>query len=325
VRAAGDLTEAECGTASGAAANSRERQPLGAIARDWEIMEPLDHFLSAHAATIERLYSSSGGTKWNVTRSEFASALWRACERRFAGGALPLDQAAIESFLGSLHGADLALALACSAGNQDAWRFFQSSYRTIAENIARALVRDKVRARELVDSLWADLFGLRGNPRRSPLDHYHGRSPLGAWLRAVIAQREANAWRVERRHESLDEMLAPASVDGVDPEESDRRRYLAILSGVLTSVLADLAPKDKMRLSFYYLHGLTLGEVGELTAEHESTVSRNLMRTRIAIRRQVERVLRREHRLSEDQIGRCFEYASGEWPFDLGSALAQEK
>jgi len=93
----------------------------------------------------------------------------------------------------------------------------------------------------------------------------------------------------------------------------------------LTCALTAVSPRDRLRLSYYYVQGLTLAETASLIGEHESTASRNLARTRLAIRRHVERRLRREHRLSDDQIGRCFEYATEDWMFDLKQALAQGK
>ena len=96
--------------------------------------------------------------------------------------------------------------------------------------------------------------------------------------------------------------------------DPDRARYLAILADVLGRVLDELDPRDRSRLSYYYVNGLPLREVGALIKEHESTVSRSLLRTRREIRRQVERRLRREHRLSDDQLRRCFEYATDDWP-----------
>jgi IS30 family transposase len=86
-----------------------------------------------------------------------------------------------------------------------------------------------------------------------------------------------------------------------------------------------LAARDRLCLSYYYVQELTLAETGALLGEHESTVSRRLARTRAEIRRNVEDALRKDYRLNDDQIGRCFEYALGDWPFDLARALEPAK
>ena len=96
-----------------------------------------------------------------------------------------------------------------------------------------------------------------------------------------------------------------------------------MLRAALDAALRALKPRDRLRLSYYYLEDLTLKQVGELLGEHESSVSRRLGRTRKALRRQVERALRREQRLSDEQIRLCYDYATQEWPFDLTRALSQ--
>ena len=44
-------------------------------------------------------------------------------------------------------------------------------------------------------------------------------------------------------------------------------------------VLDALAPRDRLRLAYYYVEELTLAEIGKLLGEHEATVSRKLERT----------------------------------------------
>ena len=104
--------------------------------------------------------------------------------------------------------------------------------------------------------------------------------------------------------------------------EPDRNRYLAILQAALTAVLDALEPRDRLRLAYYYVEGLTLAEIGRLVGEHEATVSRKLERTRREIRKRVEGALRQEKKLSAAQLQLCYEYAQEEWPFDLTRALS---
>lgn len=73
------------------------------------------------------------------------------------------------------------------------------------------------------------------------------------------------------------------------------------------------------------MQNLTLAQTAALIGEHESSASRNLARARTDIRDRVTLMLRREHHFSDDQIGQCFEYATGDWPFDLGRMLALGK
>jgi hypothetical protein len=81
--------------------------------------------------------------------------------------------------------------------------------------------------------------------------------------------------------------------------------------------------KDRLRLGCYYAQGLTLAETGRILREHEATVSRQLARTRQAIRGDVERRLRDEAGLSDAQISECFAAVSADaGPIDLDRMLA---
>jgi uncharacterized protein YjiS (DUF1127 family) len=71
-------------------------------------------------------------------------------------------------------------------------------------------------------------------------------------------------------------------------------------------------------LSYYYVQELTLAEIGRLLEEHEATVSRQLTRTRRALRQAVEHELRDGAGLTEAQIAECFaSVAADPGPLDL--------
>ena len=55
----------------------------------------------------------------------------------------------------------------------------------------------------------------------------------------------------------------------------------------------------------YYLQELTLAEIGRLVGEHEATVSRQLARTRRAVRDAVERELREDAGLTDPEVAEC--------------------
>jgi RNA polymerase sigma-70 factor (ECF subfamily) len=180
-------------------------------------------------------------------------------------------------------------------------------------------------ARELADSLYADLYGLseRDGERRSLFRYYHGRSRLATWLRAVLAQRHVDRIRAQRRIDPLpdedDEQRSAAT--GLAPD-LDRPRLLATIKEALAAVVSRLAPRDRLRLSCYYAQQLTLAEVGRVTGEHEATVSRQLARARRTIREDLERLLRDEARLSDAEITQGFAYAmENAGPIDLTEIL----
>jgi len=295
-------------------------------------VESLQQFRRDHRGTIERLYWQSGGAKWNLAPDTFADALYRSYVRRHESGPHFASSDQIDAFLDSLFVEDLALAAACREGNENAWREFLANYRIVAEGAARALISDSSLARELADSLYADLYGLRQNngARNSPLDRYHGRSPLSAWLRTVIARRAADVWRATKIHEPMDDAAErsinrAAVCEPQAPMDPQRGRYLGMLCVSLKHSIAKLPPSDRLRISYYYLEELTLAQIGSLMGEHESTISRKLTQTRARIREDVATTLSDEYHLSADQISSCFEYATEDWPFNLADVLAQAK
>jgi RNA polymerase sigma-70 factor len=290
----------------------------------------LEQFLENYRDTIDRLYSSSNAAVWHVSQHSFASALWRSFDRRFGADASVVKRADALNFLESIHAADLALAIGCRDGDADAWRHLVATYRAPVDAFARAVLGNSSRASEIADSLWADLFGLRGSngDRRSPLDHYGGRSSLMSWMRVVVTRLEADQWRATRRMEPLDEARDGNSGvfdNGTPSPDPDRARLIGALKRSLSEAVNALSPDDRLRLSYYYVQDLTLAQTAALLREHESSASRNLARARIAIRECVTRTLRREYHFSDDQIDQCFEYATGDWPFDLGRMLALGK
>jgi RNA polymerase sigma factor (sigma-70 family) len=227
------------------------------------------------------------------------------------------------------HSADLELAERCAAGDPAAWDRFVLEYRPVLYRAADALDRHGV-AREVADSLYAELFGVRRSgdgegERQSLFRYFQGRSSLATWLRAVLAQRYIDRLRSSRRLEQLREDDAgadPVSTRALvaPPSEPDpeRSRYMALLASALARVVSALQPRDRLRLSAYYVQDLTLAQVGRLVQEHEATVSRQLARTRRAIRAEVERRLREEAGLNEAEVAECLAaVAADPGPLDL--------
>ena len=191
----------------------------------------------------------------------------------------------------------------CAAGDERAWETFVREYRPLLYRAADALDRTGG-AREIADSLYADLYGL-GNgtgERRSLFRYFQGRSSLATWLRAVLAQRYVDRLRAQRRLEPLAEDAEPPAEKPADP---DRDRYVALVREALGRAVSRLDPRDRLRLASYYVQELTLAQIGRLLRESEASASRHLARTRREIRADVERQLREESRLTDDQIAAC--------------------
>jgi RNA polymerase sigma-70 factor (ECF subfamily) len=276
---------------------------------------------------VEQLYTLAHAERWQLEKGKFGDILLRTVAHHFRG-ANP-SGSAVEAFCQSLHVEDLALASACAVGSEPAWEHFIREFRPVLYAAGRAIAGDSA-GRELADSLYAELYGATPaatpEKRRSLFTYFHGRSKLSTWLRAVLAQRHVDALRAGRRTESLEdeETRGAAEIRGCSathapavPPDPDRPRYIGLMQSALTAALDALDPRDRLRLSYYYVQELTLAQIGRLLGEHEATASRKLDRTRRDLRKQVERSLREASRLSDAQVELCFQYAVEEWHFDL--------
>jgi len=272
-------------------------------------------------ALIQRLYTAAKAERWALRPATFRDALEESARRAFAGQAATTKRE-LERYLNSLHLADLALACACADGSESAWDHVVREYRPILYRSADALDATGA-SRELADSLYAELYGLREQEgeRRSLFRYFHGRSSLATWLRSVLAQRYVDWVRSRRRLDPLpDDDITPSVSAAIDPDTS---RYQALLQQALAAAISQLAPRDRLRLGCYYAEQLTLAEIGRLTHEHEATVSRQLARTRRALREHVERTLRHDRGLTDAEIVRCFEVVVEDaGPLNLDDVLA---
>jgi len=129
------------------------------------------------------------------------------------------------------YSADLELARACAAGDERAWERFVREYRPLLYRTADALDPTGA-AREVADSLYGELFGVTatGAARQSLFRYYEGRSSLGTWLRAVLAQRFVDGVRSRRRTEPLVDEDVPARSSEPDPQ---RGRYVMLVQQAL--------------------------------------------------------------------------------------------
>ena len=286
--------------------------------------KPGDVIAAVSGRLVEKLARRAEAGRWNLQAEEFASALRRSVAHRFAGR--PPSPAEVEQYLESLHLEDLALACACALGTESAWDHFVREYRPILLRMA-SRGQQEDRARDVADSIYSELYGLgeREGARASLFDYFHGRSSLAGWLKAVVAQRLVDRARAARRFDPLPEDDVPASATPGSPDfelDPDRQRFLGLVRRALAAALAALEPRDKLRLSLYYVQEMRLAAVGRVLGESEATSSRKLDRTRSALRTAVERQLRETERLTDAQVDQCFEHARTDPAFDLARTLS---
>jgi RNA polymerase sigma-70 factor (ECF subfamily) len=234
---------------------------------------------------LAELHAKSAGEELGLTRESFAAIL---CEVGGKYVTVATSEGELRTFFLSLRVEELALARACAAGDNCAWELFLTRYREKLYQSALRIAREDSAARELADTLYADLYGTttRDGRRISKLASYTGRGSLEGWLRTVLAQEYVNRYRRTRRLVSLDE----ESEDGVQfraPEPDPVVSADARLELATDEALAFLSGEERTILSAYYLDGRTLAEIARMLCVHESTISRKLDKLAKALRKRI--------------------------------------
>jgi len=283
--------------------------------------KPISAVQSVVNELLADLHAKSGCEKVGLTRESFSVIL---CEVGSKHATAATSETEIRTFFLSLRVDELALARACAAGVNSAWEVFLTKFREKLYLSALRIAREDSAARELADTLYADLYGTntRDGQRVSKLASYTGRGSLEGWLRTVLAQEYVNRYRRTKRLVSLDE----ESEEGVqfaapDPEPApaaDQR-----LGQATDEALAVLSGEDRMVLSGYYLDGRTLAEIARMLGVHESTISRKLDKLAKALRKQIVAALVRRG-MSRRQAEEALEVDVRDLQLDIRRSLAQD-
>ena len=253
------------------------------------------------ADSFVALYQKAGAESFGLTLEEFAQIL-REVSARYLGAGLDsrdgsgrkaISPAEASAFYASLRLEELALARACAKGRDRAWEIFLDRYREKLRDAARSIAREESLARELADSLYADLLGMGkdGGPRNSKLNSYTGRGSLEGWLRTVLAQAYVDRYRSQRRLVSLEEQ-AEAGVQFRAREEDRAPLPDPRLEAAADEALSALPAEDRFILASYYLDGRTLAQIARTLAVHESTISRKIEKITGSLRKRIVEGLR---------------------------------
>ena len=260
---------------------------MSSIANDGDSMDratqPVSGFLPEIEAIAAELFPKCAASQFGFNCEDLARLLDEVA-RKYLGNENAPD---IRGFCVSLKLEELVLARACAAGHERAWEAFMARYREKLYEMGLHITREDSSARDLSDSLYADLYGIpREGERVSKLSSYTGRGSLEGWLRTVMAQEHVNRYRRQKRMVSLEEetdegvqFAAPAN-DATPPQ--DPRLVPAIDEAV-----AALSPDERFMLAAYYLDDRTLAEIARMLSVHESTISRKLDKTAKSLRKQI--------------------------------------
>ena len=235
-----------------------------------EAPEPLEPTLA------QELYRAAEAERHGLTLQEFCQILLAIAARTnyaFPPARTP-GPAQQSNFFRTLRLPELALAHACALGREPAWQRFIADFKAPLLQAAIAMTGSATLGHDLVDSVYAELYGLReqGGQRRSPLASYTGRGSLLGWLRATLAQRHVDHHRRTHRETPLDTYDAPA------PVQEPQTQPLPLIVAALKKTLEALHPQDRYLLTSYFLDRQTLHTIARLLQVHEATISRRLKR-----------------------------------------------
>lgn len=239
----------------------------------------------ATALSLRVLFEKSGGERYGLTLQAFGVVLEQVATKYVpqAGPQQKLE------FWRDLKLEELALARACAAGHDPAWQAFLTRFREKLYDIARGITKEDSSARDLADSLYADLYGTseREGRRVSRLNFYMGRGSLEGWLRTVLAQEFVNRYRKTKRLVSLEEQAEEGVQFSAAPSSAPTSPLDSRLGAALEEALGQLADQDRLVLASYYLDDRTLTEIGRMVGVHESTISRRLEKLLKGLRKQI--------------------------------------
>ena len=121
------------------------------------------------AGDVAELYQQSRAAEVGLSEQEFARILDEVAAKYLPAGA---GKDAL-AFCRGLRLEELALARACACGHERAWEIFLTRYREKLYDAARSITHEETSARELADSLYADLYGTetRDGRRTSKLNY----------------------------------------------------------------------------------------------------------------------------------------------------------
>jgi RNA polymerase sigma-70 factor (ECF subfamily) len=276
---------------------------------------------SAVTDLLAELHAKSGCEKIGLARESFAVILCDVATKYLPAGN---TEAEARAFLLTLRVEELALARACAAGHNSAWELFLTRYREKLYQSALRIAREDSAARDLADSLYAELYGTttRAGERISKLASFTGRGSLEGWLRTVLAQEFVNRYRRTKRLVSLDE----ESEDGAQfaaPEPEPVPSADPLLESSTDAALASLSSEDRMVLAAYYLDGRTLAEIARMLGVHESTISRKVDKLAKSLRKKIMAGMMQQG-MARRQAEEALEVDVRDLRVDIRRSLAQE-
>lgn len=208
---------------------------------------------------------------------------WRQLTTRYPRVSLPREVflAFLAERESAIHLDDLFLACAASRGDPGAIATVEAQH---FDALRAAISRAQPRATDVEDLLQgirARLFSARPG-EVGAIGRFTGRGPLAAWLRIVGARHATSARRKRTESPTADGLdLLPDEGARADPELA----YLSnavrpVFHTALQAAVASLEVEDRNILRYYYVHDLSIDQIGAIYGLHRTSAFRRIRRAR---------------------------------------------
>ena len=246
----------------------------------------------------------------------------------------------ISAFIDSMQADDLCLIIACENNDERAWSELVERFTPAVRSAARSASSNEDAAEDLVQSIWAELYGLRigkdGKPS-SKLAYYSGRGSLAGWLRAVVAQLAVDVYRKQSRlvqteeDADLDRLANDSLTDGhrgsnfQNPEKVVTDKFVeSDVQSALSAAVQELGDEDRLLVKLYYFDEMRLREAGVVLGVHEATASRRLTRIHGDLRKRVTQILIEKKGWTKVEAERSFAEVAQSLNTDIEALITRE-
>jgi RNA polymerase sigma-70 factor len=249
----------------------------------------------------------------------------------------------INDFIDGMQADDLCLIIACENNDERAWSELVERFTPAVRSAARSASSNQDAAEDLVQSIWAELYGLRigkdGKPS-SKLAYYSGRGSLAGWLRAVVGQLAVDVYRKQARlvqteedgdfdrlanNLPFSEGQAVLSANLQNPEKIITNKFTgADVQSALSSAIQELTDEDRLLVKLYYFDDMRLREAGIVLGVHEATASRRLARIHSDLRKRVTQILIDDRGWTKAEAERSFAEVAQTLNTDLEALVTRE-
>lgn len=273
-------------------------------------------------ASEAREISDALSVLWGrAERAEVSVRVDRASFIEAVARSLP-DDFGVEALHG-LHAEDLALAVACAAGDASAIQRFEARLFPEMERALRRL-DDPPRIDELKQLLRTKLF-VPGADGVGRISTYSGRGPLAAWVCAAAVRASLSLRREARRDATRDgnggdEPLMDLPTD--DPELSIlKARYRPDFKDAFQAAVSELTVKERGVLKMYVLDGMSIDAIGLLHQVHRATIARWIAKAREQLLRATRQRLATRLRLDGPELDSLLRLADSDLDVSLERLL----